>query len=281
MQGQSSGYRRVGSSGVSAISADPLRRIAELPGVDEAVRETRAVVDRLLGHRVLRRRSSDVSLEAALRGARASAALEGADAPLEQVRAGESTDPRIKGALRITGELGVLIDTWPKAPRQALARLHMLAATDAVPSTALGRPRADGEQVEDPMGLGTAPRPAQVAARLDALNVLLTSRSSVPALVLSAIVHGELMALRPFGWGDGIVARAAERLTLTDRGLDPKALVPVELGHEELREQYAPVLRGYLTGSPEGVGEWAVYCCRAVAAGARDSLATCEALQRG
>ncbi len=216
-----------------------------------------------------------------MRGARASAALEGADAPLEQVRAGESTDPRIKGALRITGELGVLIDTWPKAPRQALARLHMLAATDAVPSTALGRPRADGEQVEDPMGLGTAPRPAQVAARLDALNVLLTSRSSVPALVLSAIVHGELMALRPFGWGDGIVARAAERLTLTDRGLDPKALVPVELGHEELREQYAPVLRGYLTGSPEGVGEWAVYCCRAVAAGARDSLATCEALQRG
>ncbi|GAA3729423.1 Fic family protein [Spinactinospora alkalitolerans] len=266
---------------MSAGSADPLLRIAELPGVDEAVQETRAIVDRLLGHRVLRRRSADVSMEAALRGARASAVLEGADASLEQVRSGESDDPRVKGALRVSGELGGLVETWPKAPRQVLARLHVLAAADAVPTDSIGRPRLDGETAEDPLGIGPAPGAALVSERIDALNALLSARAAVPALVVSAIVHGELVALRPFGWGDGIIARAAERLTLIERGLDPKSLVPSELGHAELREEYGPALRGYLSGKADGMAEWIVYCARAVAAGARDSLATCEALKRG
>lgn len=34
--------------------------------------------------------------------------------------------------------------------------------------------------------------------RLDALAALLVRRSTVPAAVLAAVVHGELLALRPF-----------------------------------------------------------------------------------
>ncbi|MDT0304038.1 Fic family protein [Streptomonospora wellingtoniae] len=266
---------------MSSVPDEPLQPVADLPGVDAAVGEARAVVDRLLGHRILRRRSSDVSMESALRGARASAVLDGAGADLEQVRAGSSDDPRIKGALRVSGELGLLAETWTKAPRQVLARLHALAAADGADEDALGRPRAAGEPAGDPLGLGPAPRPGEVAARLDALDTVLASRAAVPAPVVGAVVHGELAVLRPFGWGDGVVARAAERLTLIARGLDPKSLVPTELGYLELREEYGPALRGYLAGTPEGVGAWVAFCCRAVAAGARDSLATCEALQRG
>ncbi|MFW5415543.1 oxidoreductase [Nocardiopsis sp. CNT-189] len=266
---------------MNAVTADPLRRIAELPGVGEAVEETRTVVDRLLGHRVLRRRSADVSLESALRGAHASAVLDGARAELEEVRSGAADDPLIKGALRVSGELGQLVDVWRKAPRQVLARLHTLAAADGVGADALGRPRAAGEPAQDPLGLGGPPSPGAVAARLDGLDGLLDAPASVPALVVSAIVHGELLALRPFGWGDGLVARAAGRLTLIDRGLDPKSLVPPELGHRQRHEEYAGALRGYTSGTPEGVGAWVVHCCTAVADGARDSLATCEALKRG
>lgn len=265
----------------STSASDPLIRIAELPGVADAVAEARTLVDRLLGHRVLRRRSGDVSTESALRGACASAVLEGAEVSMDEIRAGHVYDTRVKGALRVSGELGNLVDTWPKAPRQALARLHTLAAADAVPEAALGRPRTAGERVEDPLGLGPAPAPEVAMVRLEGLYALLGARTSVPALVSSALVHGELMALRPFGWGDGLVARAAERLTLVERGLDPKSLVPSELGHQTLREEYAPALRGYMDGSPEGVAAWVVYCCRAVRAGAQDSLATCEALKRG
>lgn len=265
----------------SEPAPDPLQRIADLPGVGEAVVQTREVVDRLLGHRVLRRRSSEVSMESALRGACASAVLEGAEVSLDELRAGHVYDTRVKGALRVSGELGTLTETWPKAPRQVLARLHTLAAADGVPADALGRPRLEGEPVGDPLDIGPAPGPEQVLTRLDGLYSLLEARTSVPALVVSAIVHGELMAVRPFGWGDGIIARAAERLTLIERGLDPKSLVPSELGHSVLSEEYPSALRGYLTGTPEGVGAWVVHCCRAVAAGARDSLATCEALKRG
>ncbi|RCV53647.1 Fic family protein [Marinitenerispora sediminis] len=266
---------------MNGVSADPLRRISELPEVDAAVRETRAVVDRLLGHRVLRRHSADVSMEAALRGAWGSARLEGAEVALDEMRAGAGADARVRGALRVSAELGTLVATWRRAPRQALARLHVLAAADAVPAERLGRPRADGEDAEDPLGLGTPPGAAEVARRLDALSWLLAAPASVPALVVGALVHGELLALRPFGWADGIAARAAERLTLVERGLDPKSLVPTELGHAELREEYGAAVRGYVGGTPEGVAAWVVHCSQAVTAGARESLAACEALRRG
>src|SRR4051812_8349814 len=78
--------------------SDAFANVATLPDVPEAVARTREAVDRLLGHRILRRRSAEVSAESALRGARASAALEGVSAPLEEVRGGLSNDPVVQGA---------------------------------------------------------------------------------------------------------------------------------------------------------------------------------------
>ncbi|MEV5705435.1 oxidoreductase [Actinoallomurus sp. NPDC052274] len=260
--------------------SDPFANVAGLPEVPEAVARARDAVDRLLGHRILRRRSAEVSAESALRGARASAALEGVAVPLEEVRGGLTNDPVVQGALRVSAELGALADTWHKAPRQALARLHVLAAADAVDPDALGRPRP-GDEATDPLELGTPLPPADVAARLDVLSDLLTITTEAPAIVIAAIVHGELLALRPFGWGDGIVARAAARLTLVDRGLDPKSLTAPEVGHLELRAAYGDALRGYVTGTPEGVGRWVSHCAEAVELGAREALAVCEAFMRG
>ncbi|WP_119731350.1 Fic family protein [Thermomonospora amylolytica] len=268
---------------------DPLAQVAALPGVDEAVAEARSTVDRLLGHRILRRRSAEVSTESALRAARASAALEGVSVSLEEFRqdAAEMAaerpglDPVVQGSLRISAELGTLTETWRQAPRQVLARLHVLAAADAVDEDALGRPRAEDQPATDPLGLGAPPVPAEVAARLDALSTLLTRPTKAPAIVVAAIVHGELLALRPFGWGDGLVARAAERLTLVQRGLDPKSLTAPEVGHAERADEYAGALRAYLTGTSEGVASWVRHCAAAVQIAARDSLAICEAYLRG
>lgn len=260
--------------------SDPLVTLAELPGVPDAVNEAREAVDRLLGHRVLRRRGGEVSAESVLRGARASAALEGDDTPLETLRAGTETGPVAPGALRVTGELVRLADTWERAPRQVLARLHVLVAADAVPSDDLGRPR-DGADARDPLGLGTPPPPEAVAPRLDTLATTLTGGTKAPAVVAAAVAHGELLTLRPFGWGDGVVARAAERLTLITRGLDPKALVAIEVGHLNLGDAYAEALRGFASGTAEGVAAWIRHCAAAVRAGAQESTAICEALLRG
>ncbi|WP_344829235.1 oxidoreductase [Actinocorallia longicatena] len=247
---------------------DALLQVSRLPGVTEACDEARKAVDRLRGHRMLRRKSVEVSTESLLRGARASAELEGASAHLEEVRSGKASHPLVQGALRISQELGSLVGTWQVAPPQVLARLHVLGARDAVDSALLGRPRESG-----------TPAPAEVSARLSGLTSLLTAPSTAPAVVVGAIVHGEIMALRPFGSADGLVARAAERLTLISRGLDPKALVAPEIGHAEL--DYDDALKAYLTGTPEGVAVWIRHCASAIVVGARDSQAICEAMQRG
>ncbi len=65
---------------------DPLAAVAALPGVAEVARQARDSIDGLLGHPVLRRGPAAVTAESALRGARASAVLEGSDVSLEEVR---------------------------------------------------------------------------------------------------------------------------------------------------------------------------------------------------
>jgi Fic family protein len=299
------------TSTVRRLPDDPIAALVDLPGVADAVDAARAAVDGLLGHRLLRRRSAEVTAESALRGARASAELEGAVIELERLRgqllAGtpvqlrDRSDTRgatvVAGAVRLHADLGQVLVSWRHSPRQALARLHVLAAADLVPDPdRLGRPRPAGVEVEDPFGLGLAPEPVEVAARLDGLARLLVTGTSAPAVVVAAVVHGELLALRPFGVADGLVARAAARLVLIDRGLDPKAVSAPEVGHAELErfgvggfardhgavegDAYGVALRAYVSGGPQGVATWVRHCADAVALGAREGVAVCQAISR-
>jgi hypothetical protein len=248
----------------SSGAPDPLASLLQLPGVRDAADGARSAIDRLLGHKVLRRESAGVSSESALRGARASAALEGVDVALADLRSGEVEDPIVQGALRVSAGLGSMVETWPRAPGQVLARLHVLAAADLVDSGDLGRP---------------APH---AGPRLSGLFSLVTGTTSVPAMIVAGLVHGELAAMAPFGTADGLVARAAGRLTGIARGLDPKAVSVPEVGFAELgREAYAQALAGYTSGGPEGVAGWLVHCCRATEHGAMEGLAICESLLRG
>jgi hypothetical protein len=282
-----------GTSPGTTAATDPLAVLGDLPGVPEAVGSVRRAVDQVYGHRVMRRRSQEVTSEAALRGARGSAALSGADWSLEEVRRrsdfGAEPQARVVGAaLRLTAEAGQLLDVWRRSPIQALARLHLVAAGGIAPEATVGRPRLAGESVGDDPGdlpqLLALPLPGadEVSARLEGLAGLLRAGSGAPAVVVAAVVHGELLALRPFGSANGEVARAAERLVLIGGGLDPKGICPAEVGHAELgRAGYLEALEAYVSGTPEGVAFWIGHCAEAVALGARESTAVCEALQRG
>lgn len=247
------------------MTADSLQPLLALPGVADAAASARSDIDRLLSHRVLRRQSAQVSAESALRGARASAALAGSAYQLEAVRAGGIDDVVLAGALRVSAALGSLVGTWAVAPLQVLARLHVLAATGSVPAEQLGRPGGD----------------AAVGSRLAALAELVTGSGETPAVVLAAVVHGELLALAPFGSADGVVARAAYRLTLVARGLDPKSVSVPEVGLLELGRDYDAALAGYRSGGAEAVADWVRLCCAAVGLGAQEGLAVCEAILRG
>jgi hypothetical protein len=247
-----------------SAAPDPLAPLLDLPGVREAADGARAAIDRLLGHKVLRRESAGVSTESALRGARASAAMEGVDVPLAELRSGNVEDPVVQGALRVSAGLGSMMETWSRAPGQVLARLHVLAAADLTEQGALGRPTP------------------HAGPRLSGLFSLVTGTTTAPAVLVAALVHGELAALTPFGTADGVVARAAGRLTGITRGLDPKAVSVPEVGFAELgREAYDRALAGYASGTPDGVAGWLVHCCRATEHGALEGLAICESLLRG
>jgi hypothetical protein len=243
---------------------DPLARLSRLPDVADAAASAGAAVDRLLNHPVLRRRSADVAGESALRGAWASAWLAGSHRTLDEVRSGAATDdPVIQGALRIQAATGSFLGIWRHAPRQALARLHVLAGADLVGDrTELGRPMRSASK------------------RLDTLTGVLAA-TSAPAVIVAGVVHGEVLALDAFPPVSGLVARAAARLTLVDRGLDPAGLVVVEVGHRELAEEYEDALVAYRADAPDGVARWLRHCAEAIALGAREATAIAEAIRRG
>ena len=270
------------------MQADPLAAVAELPGVADAVDRSRVAVDRLRGHKVLRSRSSQVTAESALRGARASAALAGADWPLEELRrrtdlGEEPGAAAVRGALRISGELAELLPILRQAPAQALTRMHLLAAAGAEEPARIGRPRMAGEPVQAEPAMAPEPVDAQqAAARLNALVGVLSAPSKAPALVVASIAQAELLATAPFGCGDGLVARAVFRLLLVERGLDPNSLAVPEVGIVESGiEKYRQALAGYAEGTADGIAAWIGFCADALVLGTQEALAVCEAFTRG
>ncbi|WP_327594002.1 oxidoreductase [Streptomyces chartreusis] len=269
----------------TGASADPLATLGSLSGVPESVESVRKAVDRVYGHRIMRRRSNEITSEAALRGARGSAALSGADWALEEVRrrtdfSGDDEARVVGASLRLTAEAGQLLSIWRQSPLRVLARLHLVAA--ASNEGEVGRPRQAGESVDEPLIEIPLPSADEVHGRLEGLAELIIAGGSAPALVTAAVVHGELLALRPFTSNNGLVARTAERIVLVGSGLDPKSVCPAEVGHAELgRAAYLAALEGYVSGTPEGMAAWIAHCGKAIELGARESTAVCEALQRG
>ena len=102
-------------------------------------------------------------------------------------------------------------------------------------SDALGRPRVGVETCDEFVDLGPAPDPAVVSSRLAALSELVlagaSAASRVPAAVITSVVHAEIVSIRPFVHGNGLVARAMERALVQALGLDPTGVSVPESGH--------------------------------------------------
>jgi len=309
---------------MAGVSPDPLAPLVGLPGVADAVRRAREAVVALHRHPVNRTGWAASAAEAALRAARASAALDGA----ELARAdGVVTDPVLAGALRAAEATGRLLGTWRTAPLQALARLHVLAAADlgaAYPAAGLGASDVAGAHgaaavsgAPDAAAVSGAPdaaavsgaagahgaaavsgahgtsavsgaagagdsagapgRPVRGTERLALLAELVTGGTSVPAPVLVAVVHGELLVLEPFASANGVVARAAARLAAISSGLDPRGLAVPEVGHLRAGTAYREAARGFAAGTPDGLAAWIRHCCDQWVAGAREGRSIADA----
>lgn len=272
---------------------DPLAPVLTLDGVAAAVEEARTACEELRWHEAFRRRWREVRAEADLRAARGSAAVDGARVPLTAVRrvavGSAADDPDlavVAGALRATAltagwrpDLGA--SSGPPVPPlgELLARLHTAAMRDLLPEEDLGRLRVD-EQPRDLAGLGPAPVGEVLAARIALLTRTLAD-TRAPAMVAASVLHGEVLALRPFVAGNGVVARAAARLMLVERGLDPTGAVVAESGWAQAPNPYLSAAAGFATGTADGVAGWIGFCARSVVAGAGEGGQIADAVLAG
>jgi len=254
--------------GVSvAVNPDPLAGVLALPGVADAAEAAGAAIAEVHRHRANRRGFAVSAAEASVRAARASATLDGGAPELPAPDSdGRVFDPVLAGAVRVAAALdgaalAGTVAVWRRSPLQVLARLHLLAAAGIADADSLGRPRQD----------------PGVAQRLDLLAQLVTGGTRVPAAVLAAVVHGELLALAPFGTADGVVARAASRLVVVSTGLDPKNLTVPEVSWMRRSADYRTAAAGFATGAADAVAAWVLGCCAALQAGAREATSIADA----
>ncbi len=250
---------------VTSGGPDLLAPLLELPDVVAAAESARAALGKAHRHRTNLRNWPVTAAESAVRGARCSSALDGGGVQLLDTASG-SEDPVLAGALRagqaLEGGATTMVGVWRRAPLQALARLHALAAADLVSEPELGRPR---------------PVP-EVVARLDLLTRLVSGGSTVPAPILAAVAHGEMLTLAPFGSADGVVARAISRLVTIASGLDPHGLGVPEVYWMRRVDEYRMAAVAFSTGQPDGVRTWLLMCCAAMEDGAREALSIAESV---
>jgi hypothetical protein len=278
--------------------ADQLAALTDLPDVRARADEARQACTRLRFHEALRRRIPEAAAESRVRGARASAALDGAEVPVDLVRElmsgmrpwPDDPDPGVRtlrGAVAATAETEHVVGLVRTAPLQALARLHLAAASplDKGDAGALGRPRLGDEGCAELVDLGPAPTASVVATRLAALADLVAAASAdprVPATVVAALVHAEIAAIRPFVHGNGLVARAMERALIQAMGLDPTGVAVPEAGHlANGGPAYLGSLTAYGGGTAAGVGLWLAQAGAAYARGAAEGERICDAVRAG
>ncbi len=272
-------------------TADRLRALAALPGVAEGSDAAREACTRLRFDEALRRRTAEAAAESRVRGARASAALDGAELPVDRVRAmvlggaaqsvSTGVDAAVRGAIQATAESEHVVGLVLVSPWQALARLHVAAMGGVLPADQVGRPRRPGETARELVDVGPAPEAGEVDARLRAVGDVVRA-AGVSAVVVAAVVHGEIAAMRPFVQGNAVVARAVERAVVQASGLDPTGVAVPEVGH--LRGGLAPyvgALAAYATGTADGVALWLRHCADAVVVGAEEGMRVCAAVRSG
>jgi hypothetical protein len=232
---------------------DAMSQWSVAEGVPSAFAAARDGIDALLRDRGLRRTTPEMTAESLLRGAHASAVLEGSSSSLDHVREGHA-DEVAQDSLQVSTGLLALAPTLGHSPLQVLATLHTMAAARSLPMEKVGRPRDEGAVI-----------------RLRGLAAVIQAPPDVPGLLVAALVHAELATAAPFASHNGMIARAVERLVLVARGVDEKSLVVPEAGHLALRPAYESNLTGYRDGGRAGVHAWLLYAAQAYGAGAEAS----------
>ncbi|MFK5688629.1 Fic family protein [Ornithinimicrobium sp. LYQ92] len=275
--------------------------LAALPDVPEAVERARQACTELRWHEGLRRRIPQAAAESRVRGATASALLEGAEpagseGSVDLVRdlmrgavpwSSRPEDPvwlALGGAVRATAATEGVGPAQLAAPAQLIAALHTAATAGMLPEHQVGRPRSAGEGTTGEEVLGAAPDAGEAFERLQLVHELLRGLTSgrVPGAVVAAVCHAEIAVARPFVAGNGVVARALERVVIRVSGVDPTGVAVTESGHTDRGgTDYRGALAAYAGGGSAGVRLWVLHCAEGLERAAAHGQQVADAVRRG
>lgn len=281
-------------------TASAIGALLRLEGVESAVGDAREDCTRLRWHPALRRRIPEAAAESRVRGATSSALLEGAEVAGSEgslavvrdlVRGArpwpQDPDPvwRVtRAAVQVTAATEAVGARDLEAAGQLLAGLHLAGAAPLLPPSGLGRPRRSDEGCAEWTELGPAPEAAELSDRLALVTGLLGSVAAgrLPALLVAAVVHAEILAVRPFLAGNGLVARAVERVVLRAGGLDPTGVAVPEHGHARSGgADYRGAATAYVHGGAGGVRLWLLHCADVVRLGAAEGHRVADSVLSG
>lgn len=262
---------------------------------------------------------AEASVRAAVSGAAIEGAVVSAQALREQIATGpkgagahaSSKDPAWDAATglwrahsRLVGYMPDLVGrTRPVVPAtaQLMATLHRdvagpLAVGGLISEAVVGCPRESGQALENQSlegaGLrengkpllegGPGPnlggqelreRLAQIVALIDTPNL--------PALVRVALVHAEMLTVRPFALANGALGRLLVRHLSVRDGLDPTGVSVSDYYAGRVPGAYAEAAQAYASASLEGVVAWIIWQAEALLEGMRQGSELSRAVQAG
>ena len=211
---------------------------------------------------------------------------------------------------RLVGYMPDLVGrTRPVVPAtaQLMATLHRdvagpLAVGGLISEAVVGCPRESGQALENQSLEGAGlleggktaftggqlleggPGPnlggQELRERLEQI-VTLIDTPNLPALVRVALVHAEMLTVRPFALANGALGRLLVRHLSVRDGLDPTGVSVSDYYAGRVPGAYAEAAQAYTSASLEGVVAWIIWQAEALLEGMRQGSELSRAVQAG
>ena len=143
---------------------------------------------------------------------------------------------------------------------------------------------ADGQLLEGRGLLEGGPGPnlggQELRERLEQIMALVDT-PNLPALVRLALVHAEMLTVRPFALANGALGRLLVRHLSVRDGLDPTGVSVSDYYAGRVPGAYAEAAQAYASASLEGVVAWIIWQAEALLEGMRQGSELSRAVQAG
>ena len=188
----------------------------------------------------------------------------------------------VAGPLAVGGLISEAVVGCPRESGQALENQSLeggglleggKAALEGAGLRENGKPLLEGGPGPNLGGQELRERLAQIVALIDTPNL--------PALVRVALVHAEMLTVRPFALANGALGRLLVRHLSVRDGLDPTGVSVSDYYAGRVPAAYAEAAQAYASASLEGVVAWIIWQAEALLEGMRQGSELSRAVQAG